>query len=105
MVDSSPDRTVRLSTYTVHAVPARIMQLLECGVIYWVHPQPSFRCVLRSIDIKDKYEDKVCIVFYLCAQLAVLYTYNCLLILIYYIINKYAVRSRYSLWPRQLVKD
>ena len=38
------------------------------------------------------------IVLYLCAQLAVLYTYNCLLILIYYwlgqnqlIINKYAV--------------
>ena len=45
------------------------------------------------------------IVLYLCAQLAVLYTYNCLLILIYYslgqnllIINKYAVRSRYSLF-------
>ena len=37
------------------------------------------------------------IVLYLCAQLAVLYTYNCLLVLIYYrlgqnqlIINKYA---------------
>ena len=52
------------------------------------------------------------IVLYLCAQLAVLYTYNCLLILIYYslgqnilIINKYAVRSRYSLWPIKLVKD
>ena len=49
------------------------------------------------------------IVLFLCAQLAVLYTYNCLLILIYYmldqnqlIINKYAVRSRYSLWPIQL---
>ena len=51
-------------------------------------------------------------VLYLCAQLAVLYTYNCLLILIYYrlgqnqlIINKYAVRSLYSLWPMNLVKD
>ena len=38
------------------------------------------------------------IVLYLCAQLALLYTYNCLLILIYYglgqnqlTINKYAV--------------
>ena len=44
------------------------------------------------------------IVSYLCAQLAVPYTYNSLLIIIYYrlgqnllIINKYAVRSRYSL--------
>ena len=52
------------------------------------------------------------IVLYLCAHLAVLYTYNCLLILIYYrlgqiqlIINKYAVRYRYSLWPIKLVKD
>ena len=42
-------------------------------------------------------------VLYLCAQLAVLYTFNSLLILIYYrlgqnlhIINEYAVRSRYS---------
>ena len=42
-------------------------------------------------------------VLYLCAQFAVLYTYNCLLIMIYYrlgqnhlIINKYAVRSQYS---------
>ena len=49
------------------------------------------------------------IVLNLCAQLAVLYTYNCLLILIYYrlgqnqlIINKYAERSRYSLWPIKL---
>ena len=49
---------------------------------------------------------------YLCAHLALLYTYNCSLILIYYrlgqnllIINKYAVRSRYNLWPIQLVKD
>ena len=47
----------------------------------------------------------------LCAQLAVLYTYNCLLILIYYrlgqnllIINKNAVRSRYSLWPKKISK-
>ena len=40
------------------------------------------------------------IVFYPCAQLAVLYTYNCLLILNQLIINKYAVRSRYvyGLW-------
>ena len=45
------------------------------------------------------------IVLYLSAQLAVLYTYNCLLIMIYFrlgrnllIINKYAVRSRYSSW-------
>jgi len=54
------------------------------------------------------------IVLYLCAQLAVLYTNNCLLLLIYdrlgqnqqyAIINKYAVHSRYSLWPIQLVKD
>ena len=52
------------------------------------------------------------IVSYLCAQLAVLYTINCLLIMIYYslvhnllIINKYAVRSLYSSWPIQLVKD
>ena len=43
------------------------------------------------------------IVLYLCAQLAVMYTYNYLLILIYYRLgqnqlmsNKYAVRSRYS---------
>ena len=49
------------------------------------------------------------IVLYLCAQLAVLYIYNCLLILIFYrlgqnqlIINKYAVRSRYSLGPIKL---
>ena len=48
-------------------------------------------------------------VLYLCAQLAVLYTYNCFLILIYYrlgqnqfIINKYAVRSLYSLRPIKL---
>jgi len=41
-----------------------------------------------------------------------LFTYKCLVILIYYrlgqnlfIINKYAVRSRYSSWPIQLVKD
>ena len=52
------------------------------------------------------------IVLYLCAQLAVLYTYNCLLILIYYwlgqnhfMINKYAVRSRYGLWPIKSVKN
>ena len=52
------------------------------------------------------------VVLYLCAQVAVLYTYNCLLILIYYRlgqnqlnINKQAVRSWYSLWPIQLVKD
>ena len=52
------------------------------------------------------------IVLYLCAQLAVLYTYDCLLISIYYrlgrnqlIIKKYALRSRYSSWPIQLVKD
>ena len=52
------------------------------------------------------------VVLYLCAQLAVLYTYNCLQILIYYrlgqnqlIINKYAIRSQYSLCPIQLVKD
>ena len=43
------------------------------------------------------------IVLYLCAQLDVLYTYNCLVLLIYYrlgqnqlIINKYGVRLRYS---------
>ena len=52
------------------------------------------------------------IVLYLCATLAILYTYNSLLILIYYrlgqnllIIIKYAVRSRYSSWPIKLVKD
>jgi len=52
------------------------------------------------------------IVLYLCAQLAVLCTYNCLLILKYYrlgqnqlIIYKYAVRSWYKLWPIKLVKD
>ena len=50
------------------------------------------------------------VVLYLCAQLALMYTYNCLLILIYYklgqsqlIINKYAVRSRYSSWPIKLI--
>ena len=52
------------------------------------------------------------IVLYPWAQLAVLHTYNCLLIMIYYrlgqkllIINKYAVRSWYSLWSKKLVKD
>ena len=52
------------------------------------------------------------VVLYLCAQLAVLYTYYCLLILIYYrlgqnqlIINKYALRSRYSSWSIKLVKN
>ena len=52
------------------------------------------------------------IVLYPCAQLAVLHTYNCLLIMIYYrlgqnllIINKYAVRSWYILWSKKLVKN
>ena len=44
------------------------------------------------------------IVSYLCAQLAVLYTYNCLLIMIYYrlgqnllILKSYAVRMTYTI--------
>ena len=52
------------------------------------------------------------IFLYPCAQLAVLYTYNCLLRMICYrlgqnqlLINKYAVLSRYSLWPIKLVMD
>ena len=52
------------------------------------------------------------IVLFLCAQLAVLYTYNCLLRMICYrlgqnqlLINKYTVLSRYSLWPIKLVMD
>ena len=58
---------------------------------------------------KNKDDIRGMIVSYLCAQLAVLYTYNCLLILIYYrlgqnllIINKYAERSQYSWWPIQI---
>ena len=55
---------------------------------------PYIRELLRRL------ESGGMIVLYMCAQLAVLYTYNCLLILIYYrvgqnqlIINKYAVRA------------
>ena len=50
------------------------------------------------------------IVLYLCAQLAILYTYNCLLIMIYYrlgqnllILYKYAVRSRQGCNARKVI--
>jgi len=58
---------------------------------------------------KNKDDIRGMMVSYLYAQLAVLYTYNCLPILIYYrlgqnllIINKYAERSQYSWWPIQI---
>ena len=58
------------------------------------------------------YPGGMIVLYRVLSKLYVLYTYNCLLIMIYYSlgqnlfkINKYAVRSRYSLWPIQLVKD
>ena len=54
------------------------------------------------------------IVLCLRAQLAVLYTYNCLLLLIYYMVRPEStydkqmfgtLGTRYSLWPIKLVKD
>ena len=68
-----------------------------------------FKCLPQGCKIRlntlDAFQSGGMIVLYLCAQLAVLYTYNCLLIMIHYrlgqnllIINKYAVRSRYRSW-------
>ena len=74
-------------------------------VFMWLYHVCPLVCFIRSVFSLYMFKPEGLILSYLCAQLPVLYTYNCLLIMMYHrldqnqiIIIKYAVRSRYTLY-------